>query len=647
MGIAIKKLFAQVLFWLLEFLDAVFEMFRVLCGIDTVEYNDGGEIINRSIIEIFLESSAVTKAFLLILLVSIIVCAFSVIVAVIKNALNLKGGERKSHLKTVGQGFGSIIVTFVMAFVMIVGIWGSNEVLEKVYYATSDGSTLTIAGRLFDMSVETSYVYDYDNPIITKVQETNEYGDLVWETDMDGNRVVDENGEFIPVWAIDPSTGKIKTITHYEYKKDPNTGEYITESGWRNGHTSDDIKFGDTTVDQVFGVHRKDFGFEQADEGYKIQPMVEMESFNFVLAYFVTIMILVAIVFSMLGLVKRIFDLVALFILLPLISATIPLDDGARFKAWRETVVSKVVLAYGAVISVNIFLLVVPIIQNINYSALWNDGSGSALMSTIFKVFMLVGGALCINGGQLLLARILGTSADESREMAQSARALFAGAATGAGIVRGVKNAAVGGTNKYGRQVGGIFHTGSKALGGATNLAGNILGGAAYRGVAQRVSDKAVGIGNTLRGATSLRRPGSSSSSASNSPLTSTNNGGSAQQPSGFMGGLFKDGLVGAVYHRAERRADPMLSPNSIKPSNPNRRGTGKVKTPSSSNAGSSKSGKYGRIKNTTKRAGSTPKNGVGSQPVKPNGTADRVSGISKNLLSGDKSDAAYKPPKK
>ena len=47
MGIAINKMFAQLLFWLYEFLDAIFEMFRVLCGIDTVsvEGTDGGQSV--------------------------------------------------------------------------------------------------------------------------------------------------------------------------------------------------------------------------------------------------------------------------------------------------------------------------------------------------------------------------------------------------------------------------------------------------------------------------------------------------------------------------------------------------------------------------------------------------------------------------
>ena len=62
MVIAINKLFAQLLFWLYELLDTIFEMFAVLCGIETLETVDADA--PRSLIEIFLQSSAVTRAFL-------------------------------------------------------------------------------------------------------------------------------------------------------------------------------------------------------------------------------------------------------------------------------------------------------------------------------------------------------------------------------------------------------------------------------------------------------------------------------------------------------------------------------------------------------------------------------------------------------
>ena len=149
MGIAINKMFAQLLFWLYEFLDTIFEMFRVLCGIErvSVEGTDGGQ----SILDVFLRSSSVTKAFLLIFLVAMLVAAVSTIVTVVKNVVNIKGGERKSHARTVGQGFGTIVVSLVMAFFMIFGITMSNYVLIKVNDPTRPDSELSISAQLFDM----------------------------------------------------------------------------------------------------------------------------------------------------------------------------------------------------------------------------------------------------------------------------------------------------------------------------------------------------------------------------------------------------------------------------------------------------------------------------------------------------------------
>ena len=470
MGIAIQKLFAQLLFWLYEFLDTIFEMFQVLCGIERVSVDgmDGEE----SILNIFLESSSVTKAFLLIFLVAVLVAALSTIIAVVKNIINMKGGERKPHSRTIGQGFGAIITSLVMAVVMLTGITMSNYVLQKVNDATAPDSNLTLASQLFDMSVGKSYAYE-DKPIYEPVYILDEFGDKIQETDENGLPLFDEEGN--EVWKVErDEQGNIKYEEKLQIKRDED-GNPITESGWRNNHTAADIDFSIMTPDDVFGVHKKDFVglFEDPNKSYEQQPMVEMKSFNFWTAYLVVIVILVALIFSMLGLVKRIFDIVMLFIVLPLISATIPLDDGARFKQWRDTVVSKIMLAYGALLSVNVFLLIVPTINSIDFT----DLGWSALMENLFKAFLLMGGALAINGGQLLVARLMGTSADESREMAHSARALLGGVVAAGGLARGAKNVVMGGYNKYGRYRTGILPFGARAA----NTAGNFFGGEKYQ----------------------------------------------------------------------------------------------------------------------------------------------------------------------
>lgn len=581
MGILIKKAFAQLLFWLYEFLDAVFEMFKVLCGIESVEYTENGETVSRSIIEIFLQSSAVTKAFLLLFLIAIIVCAVSVIVAVVKNIINMKGGERKSHAKTVGQGFGSIIVTFVLAVIMVLGISGSNELLGKVYSATVVDDSLSISAMLFNMSVSESYVYD-DEPSFREVQATDDAGNLLWET-VDGKTTTDKNGLNVKK-ELDLTTGEMVPViaktyeTYYGYLtvKDDKGNDlkdengriiYVIKSGWRGDHTAADIVFGKTSVNEVFGVHRKNMiGLEEADKGYKTKPMVELDSFNIFTAYFVVILVLISLVFSMLGLVKRVFDLVTLFIMLPLISATIPLDDGARLKTWRETVISKVILAFGAVISVNVFMLIIPLINNLSFASLgW-----SKFLESIFKMFMLIGGALCINGGQLLISRIFGTSAEESREMAQSARALMSGAVAAGGLAHSAKNAIFGGRNKYGKETKGMLRGGAKVAGAATNVAGNVLGGQAYRSVAGKTMGALGAVKDSLKGLAGYKRSSSATTPVSRAASSTSNRsqanggqqlarakqvnpralsslGGSSKNASQEKSGVFKNGIGGAI----------------------------------------------------------------------------------------------------
>lgn len=565
MGILIKKAFAQLLFWLYEFLDAVFEMFQILCGIAPVEYTENGETVSRSIVEVFLRSSTVTKAFLLLFLIAIIVCAFSVIAAVVKNVINMKGGERKSHAKTLGQGFGSIIVTLVMAVIMLLGINGSNMLLVKVSEATGLKEPSSISATLFNMSVAESYVYK-DTPTYVEIQATDDYGSPLWETPTGGSTTSDNPENDSNVKKAPDKHGVLKPVPItrfepiYEIEKDEITGELKRETGWRNGYTVSDIDFSKNTVDQVFGVRNKNvLGIEEADRGYKTKPMVELDSFNIFTAYFVVILVIIALVWSMLGLVKRVFDLVMLFMMLPLISATIPLDDGARLKTWRDTVVSKVILAYGAVLSVNIFIMLVPMINGMNLGM-------PVFSENLFKMFMLIGGALCINGGQLLISRLFGTSAEESREMAQSARALVGGIVAAGGLAHSVKNGIFGGKNKYGRETKGLLKGGKEVAGKATNIAGNVLGGQAYRSMASKAMGAAGGVKDAISGIASYKRPNSSGgmlaaqgqnaqAGSANLALSGGNsgegnqgeNGTSNTSPQSKRNGLFKNGLIGAA----------------------------------------------------------------------------------------------------
>lgn len=613
MGIAIQKLFAQLLFWLYDFLDAVFETFQVLAGLHPVSY-DGGEM---SLINIFLTHNTVTQVFLSIFLISIIIVAICTIIRVVTTIINVKGGERKSHAKTIGQGFGAIITSLVMAVLMITFIVGSNSILQLVQKSfNSSYENLKFSQMLFGMSVESSYQYDYDTPTWSPTYIVGENGEKVPIVDKNtGLPVLDKDGN--PTYEMQrDENGNIIYEESYKIKVDED-GNPILSGGWQENYTAKDINFSAHSPDDVFGIHKKTLGiFEDGDKNYTKKPMVDLEAFNFFTAYLVVVIMLVVIIWSMLGLVKRVFDLIFLLLALPFVSATIPLDDGAKFKTWRDTVVSKVVLAFGVVFSINIFLLMLPIIDGIDFVALGWD----AWVASIFKMFLIMGGALAINGGQILAARLVGSDASESREMTQAARALVGGTMAAGGILRGAKNLAVGGQNKYGRQTRGVLPVAGKVGAGMANFAGNVLGGNAYRSGANRTKDAVGKVGNALRGLTKTYTPTCKKDDKFNNPnavsTTQAGKSGANVSTTDKKPGMFHNGIGGAIQHGIEKH---------------------KSKTPFGSHL-------FGSLNSNSSQSSSGVNQGY-SKPPEKTGVDDMVGKMS--VMPKEQGSGAMKPPKK
>lgn len=466
MGILFEKLFAQLLFWIYDFLDTIGAIFNLLTGTQTA---DG----SRSLLEIFVESAISTKVLLGLCVVAVVITGACVGVKTVKNVVKIKaGGEPTSHATTIKQGGIAIFSSVLCIFFVILFIAFSSMLLNMVNDVISPAENLTLSQNLFNLSVEQSYVIneeiweerevgDYYDESGNRVQATDSSSSdgLAWEKDTDGNYLLDDDGNKIPVW--------VKQKERYHPYLTDADGNLVIASGWVDGHTAKDIKWS-MSPDEVFGVCNKDFlgFFEHQDWGYSRQPMVRLDAFNLFTAYLVAIIMLISMFMLSVGLVKRMYDIILLIFCMPLVCGTIPLDDGARFRAWRETFMSKVLVAFGAVLALNVFYMISGFITGPTFDLTYliNAGVLNSSAVTIFKMLMLLGGALCINASQTLIARILGTSADEGREAMQSFAMITSGVRMGGVGLLGVGRAAmagsralIGGTNRYGRQRTGLI----------------------------------------------------------------------------------------------------------------------------------------------------------------------------------------------
>ena len=174
---------------------------------------------------------------------------------------------------------------------------------------------------------------------------------------------------------------------------------------WLNGYTIAEVDITSSSVSAIMGDYDTTvFGIWPTS--WKGNGMINPDKFLYLPAMISSIALMIAMVVAIINLAKRVYEIVLMYIVMPVSMATLPLDDGARFKVWRETFVTKMILAYGTVFSVNIFILILPIISKMHV-----DGVGG-FGNSMFLIFMIIGGTMVVPAGQTLFARLFGQADD-------------------------------------------------------------------------------------------------------------------------------------------------------------------------------------------------------------------------------------------
>ena len=185
-----------------------------------------------------------------------------------------------------------------------------------------------------------------------------------------------------------------------------------------------------------------------------------LSDFPFFFSYIAGGVVLFGVGSSMLIFVERVISLVILYIASPISIASSILDDGARFKLWRDQFLSKFIMGYGMILGINIYAMVCGLAMNPNL--VFFTGSGSGFLNLLMRLLIIGGGALTLQKAMALVGNLVasGAGSNELRDNALSMGSLARMAASGAGFVGGKALSAAG------------YLTGAKAL---KSIAGNAL----------------------------------------------------------------------------------------------------------------------------------------------------------------------------
>ena len=186
---------------------------------------------------------------------------------------------------------------------------------------------------------------------------------------------------------------------------------------------------------------------------------------SFVLLLIAVCCCLIGLGMSVLTVAERLINIAMLYVIAPVVIASIPLDDGKRWESWKDTTTVKILTAAANVISIYIFIYIMKEFGNVILS-----GQGDAVLSIVYIVIAISGAFGCAKAGTFI-ASIISANAGQQEGMSFLGNSAMLRAA----------GALAGGTLKLGGALLGIKSkdqaNNSSGSGGGTGSGGGSGGG--------------------------------------------------------------------------------------------------------------------------------------------------------------------------
>lgn len=173
-----------------------------------------------------------------------------------------------------------------------------------------------------------------------------------------------------------------------------------------------------------------------------VKQYYDLGEMNFVVGILGGLVMLVMFVVSSITFIQRIFDIILLYIISPVSVSTIPLDEGNRFRVWKDMLISKILGAYGIILVMNLFFLIMPQVNRMTFF-------DNRFENGVVYVLFMIGGAFAITKANLVISQLCGSQAGgrEFAQMIYNFRSGIAFARATTGAVGAVAGRIVGGSD--------------------------------------------------------------------------------------------------------------------------------------------------------------------------------------------------------
>ncbi|MBQ7642550.1 MAG: hypothetical protein IJS67_01485, partial [Clostridia bacterium] len=175
-----------------------------------------------------------------------------------------------------------------------------------------------------------------------------------------------------------------------------------------------------------------------------VAQAIELSDFDFLFSWITGLALLLTLANALVQFVDRAISIGVLFLVSPFSIASSVLDDGGRFKLWREQILVKFMAGYGIILYLNIYCLLISIITP-DTVVFYESG----FLNNLFKLLIIIGGGFAMQRGSDLIGNLIGPGAG-SRELMDASLGRWGAAAAMGGLKLLGKGAVAGGKKLFG-----------------------------------------------------------------------------------------------------------------------------------------------------------------------------------------------------
>ena len=436
-----SAVFYEISKFLLGLVDFVEVLFRSLAGLPpapgatgAISFNGGGDLLLQMI-----RSQEVIQTLMATAVVGVFLLIITTIFQMIKVEYTTEGANN-SKSGIIGKSLKSLCNMIIIPLLVIFGVFIGNQVLDLIDTATGGGSTTRISGTLWVTAASSAMTTKFSEEINKYIKDDGATIAALQNEDSSGAGLLPlgvslamGKGFIYPIQTLF-SEGKIQTAPHID--------NYFSN---------------DAGVETKFSENQEGFRYYKLGDVVKYYDPFEV---NYLVLIFGACIIIKCLYHACFGLIDRLYRCTALFIVMPMVVGMTPVKDSLG--SWRQNFISRALSAYGTVISLNLFFIIVRVMLNIDISITGEYANWIfpvSFMTGLIRSIMVIVGCLMIEK----LAGDMGNYFGGGNAMAEGkglAKEATAGLAKAAMVAGGVAMGGVGIASKIGKgissNVGGL-----------------------------------------------------------------------------------------------------------------------------------------------------------------------------------------------